>query len=260
MKEYKTNGGNTAANAVVVPAPVGMVHSCYMGGMVDGPGIRYVLFLAGCKLRCKYCHNPDAWDIHAGKPLSVDEILRDIGKYKTYLDFSGGGVTVTGGEPLTQPEFLADFFAACKARGWHTALETSGHTTSDAAENVLAFTDLILLDIKAFDAEIHRNVTGACNRRVLDFLRLCEEMEKTVWVRYVLVPGLTDDADDIQDMADFLQSFFCIKKIDVLPFHKTGEYKWADLGLPYTLGDTLPPSAEAVSKLQDMFNRKLLLT
>jgi pyruvate formate lyase activating enzyme len=232
----------------------GKVHSTYMGGMVDGPGIRYVLFLAGCMLRCKYCHNPDTWDIHSGKSITVNELVSDIGKYNSYLRFSGGGVTVTGGEPFMQPGFLEALLKAFREKKWHTALCTSGYASRANAERVLGHTDLVLLDIKAFDEKIHKDVTGASNKRVLDFLRLCEEMAKIVWVRFVLVPGLTDDPKDIKSLADFLHRFDCVEKIDVLPFHKTGEYKWADLNLPYTLENVQPPSTEDVERVRGILS------
>jgi len=230
-----------------------------MGGMVDGPGIRYVLFLAGCKLRCQYCHNPDTWDANVGTIKTTDELLHDIEQYRSYLSFSGGGVTASGGEPLLQAAFLTELFQKCREQGIHTALETSGYmTTQDwnagAAQAVLAQTDLVLLDIKAFDDNIHKNVTGVSNRRIHEFLRLCQTMNKPTWIRFVLVPGLTDNDDDINKMAKFLHGFSCVEKIDVLPFHKAGEYKWVDLNLRYKLANTPSPSIDDVARAQKKFN------
>jgi len=231
-----------------------------MGGMVDGPGIRYVLFLAGCRLRCQYCHNVDTWDANISDVKTTCDIISDIEQYHSYLRFSGGGVTVSGGEPLLQADFLVDFLNKCREKGLHTALETSGYmATKDwdngAAQKILTNTDLVLLDIKAFDDAIHKKVTGVSNRRIHQFLRLCEEMKKSTWIRFVLVPGLTDDFDDIRAMAKFLHAFACIERIDVLPFHKAGEYKWAESGLSYQLTDTPPPSVELVAQVQAMLEK-----
>lgn len=228
------------------------VHSVYMGGMVDGPGIRYVLFMAGCMLRCVYCHNPDTWDVQSGTEMTVDEIMQDIGKYKSYMRFSGGGVTITGGEPFMQPVFLAELLQRCRAAGYHTALETSGYARTGTARAVLPHTDLVLLDVKTYNDDLHRTLTGASNARTLAMLHLCQELQRPTWVRYVLVPGLTDNLEDIKALAAFLRPFSCIEKIDVLPFHKTGEHKWVELGLDYTLAHTQPPAAELVQQAQEI--------
>ena len=240
------------------PCTLGRVHSTYMGGMVDGPGIRFVLFLAGCRLRCQYCHNPDTWDKDCGEVKNTDELVRDIERYQSYLRFSGGGVTASGGEPLLQAKFLEEFFQKCQNKGLHTALETCGYMSSSdwdagAARRILTNTDLVLLDIKAFDDAIHKKVTNVSNRRILNFLRLCEEMKKNTWIRFVLVPGLTDNDADLYNMAEFLKDLTCVEKVDVLPFHKAGEYKWVDMGLPYNLADTQPPSIEEVARVQKIF-------
>ena len=228
----------------------GYVHSVETGGMVDGPGIRYVVFFAGCNLRCKYCHNPDTWSKSKGQLLTVGELMRDIVKYKSYLKYSGGGVTITGGEPFAQPEFLTELLAACKAHGLHTALDTSGYSTRQAAEKALMYTDLLLLDIKSINPNVYKQLTGVNLDRTLEVLRLGEFMEVPIWVRFVLVPGLTDNLDDIKKLADFLQPFVNVVKVEVLPFHKMGEYKWKELGIPYELADVEPPSRETVDKVK----------
>jgi pyruvate formate lyase activating enzyme len=226
----------------------GYVHSIDTGGMVDGPGVRYVVFFAGCSLRCKYCHNPDTWKLKDGHLISVGDILRDVKKYKSYLKYSGGGVTVTGGDPLVQPDFLEALLAACKADNLHTVLDTSGSGPRGAAERALRHTDLMLLDIKSIDPDIYKELTGGSLERSLDVLRLSERMGVTVWLRYVLVPGYTDNMEDIRKLADFLRSFPNIERVEVLPFHKMGEYKWTSLGIPYELADVQPPSRETVEK------------
>lgn len=222
---------------------------------MDGPGIRYVAFLAGCSLRCKYCHNPDTWKRNDGRLTTVGDVVRDIKKYQSYLKFSGGGVTVTGGEPFVQPDFLVELLAACKSNGFHTVLDTSGNGSRHVAESALRYTDLLLLDIKSINPEIYHDLTGGGNLdRALDVLRVSNSLEIPTWVRYVVVPGYTDNMDDVKKLADFLRPFTNIEKVEVLPFHKMGEYKWQDLGLPYELTDTMPPDPETVEKVRAMFD------
>ena len=233
----------------------GFVHSIDTGGMVDGPGIRYLVFLAGCMLRCKYCHNPDTWDIQSGKEMSVGEIVRDAAQYKSYMKYSGGGVTVSGGEPFGQPQFLEAFLTECKANGFHTAIDTSGFATGEIVKNILEYTDLVLLDVKSINPNTHRNVTGVPIFRVLNTLGLCENAGVSVWIRHVLVPGLTDNLDDIYKLAEHLKPLKCIEKIDVIPFHKTGEYKWRNLNIPYELTDTQPPSLELLNTVKGILEK-----
>jgi len=226
----------------------GYVHSVETGGMVDGPGIRYVVFLSGCGLRCKYCHNPDTWKVKSGQLVTVSDTIRDIKKYQSYLKFSGGGVTVTGGEPFMQPEFLIELLAACKAAGLHTALDTSGYADRHAAERALQYTDLLLLDIKSFNPVTYKQLTGVELDKTLEVLRLAEYLEIPIWVRFVLVPGYTDNMTDIRRMASFLEPFVNVVKVEVLPFHKMGEFKWEALGIPYELADVEPPSRESLEQ------------
>jgi len=223
-------------------ANVGYVHSIDTAGMVDGPGIRYLVFLSGCALRCKYCHNPDTWLRKTGKPMTVDEIIQDIKKYKSYLKFSGGGVTITGGDPFFQFPFLEALLKACKAEGFHTAIDTSGYAAPKTVEQILAHTDLMLLDIKTINPTTYKNVTGVPLDRTLETLRISRLMGIEVWVRFVLVPGLTDSTRDMHRLAKFLQQYANIKKVEVIPFHKAGEYKWKDLVREYELWDTPAPS------------------
>ena len=237
-------------NAYEEKKQTGYIHSVETGGMVDGPGIRYVLFFSGCVLRCKYCHNPDTWNLKGGRLHSVDEIINDILKYRSYLKFSGGGITVTGGEPLLQPEFLTALLEACKENNIHTAVDTSGYASVDAAARVLAHTDLLLLDIKTINPAVYKELTGVAIDRTLDMLKLSRQLNVSVWIRFVLVPGLTDNMEDIQKMSEFLKTFDNIKKIEVLPFHKLGEYKWENLGLPYDLKGVAPPSGELLNQVK----------
>lgn len=223
--------------------------------MVDGPGVRYVLFFSGCSLRCKYCHNPDTWKLRDGQLTRVTDVIHDIRQYQSYLRFSGGGVTVTGGEPLMQPQFLIELLKACKSENLHTALDTAGYVSSEIAAQVLQYTDLLLLDIKAFNPTVYKDLTGVELAPTLELLRLSQDMGVPVWIRFVLVPGLTDNEDDLRGMADFLRQFSNIEKIEVLPFHKLGEFKWAELGLPYTLADVEPPGKAALAKAREILAR-----
>ena len=228
----------------------GYVHSIDTGGMVDGPGIRYVIFLSGCYLRCKYCHNPDTWKLKSGKLVTVGDTIKEIKKYSSYLKFSGGGVTITGGDPFVQPEFLIELLRACKANGIHTTIDTSGYAKRHDAERALLCTDLLLLDFKTFNPVTYKNLTGVAIDRTLDVLEISRELKVPVWIRFVLVPGYTDNMDDIKRMADYIKSFDNVEKVDVLPFHKLGEYKWANLGISYELADVQPPTSEMLEQAQ----------
>ena len=230
----------------------GYIHSVETAGMVDGPGIRYVVFFSGCNLRCKYCHNPDTWNLEKGQLFSVEDVIRDIKKYRSYLHFSGGGVTVTGGEPFVQSQFLTELLKACKSEGFHTVLDTAGHVSTDVAQQVLQHTDLLLLDLKSKNPEVYKDVTGVQIASTLKVLALSRDMDVPVWIRFVLVPGLTDNEVDMQEMADFLKLFPNIQQVEVLPFHKLGEYKWAELGLSYTLKGTEPPTKEQIDRAREI--------
>ena len=232
----------------------GYVHSVESGGMTDGPGIRYVVFFAGCKLRCQYCHNPDTWTQHESQLMTVEEILCDIRKYSSYFKMSGGGVTISGGEPLAQPQFLLELLKACKSEGIHTILDTAGYAPVDVIQQMLPYTDLLLLDMKSLNPEVYKNVTDVSIDPALNTLHLSHDLNVPIWIRFVLVPGLTDDENDMRNMAAYLNEFLNIERVDVLPFHKLGEYKWTELGLPYTLKDTLPPSDIQLERAREIFS------
>ena len=231
---------------------IGYVHSIYNGGMVDGPGIRSVVFLSGCGLRCKYCHNPDTWALSSGKLWTVSNVLNEILKYEKYYRFSGGGVTVSGGEPLGQAGFVVELFRACRENGIHTALDTSGFAKAEDIRRVLEFTDLLLLDIKSIDTDTYKHVTGVPIDRTLACMDIAREMNVPVWVRFVLVPGLTDNLEEIQRLGEYVRRFENVQKIDVLPFHKSGEHKWEEVGVAYALHDTQPPSLELIETVKDI--------
>ncbi|MBD2312046.1 pyruvate formate lyase-activating protein [Desertifilum sp. FACHB-1129] len=231
----------------------GKIHSVETCGTVDGPGIRFVIFTQGCPLRCLYCHNPDCRNITDGKPVTVDELIEEIQKYRSYMRFSGGGVTVTGGEPLMQPEFVREIFRRCHELGIHTALDTSGYTTLEAAKPVLDYADLVLLDIKSFNPETYFKVTHVAIQPTLDFAKYLNEIHKPAWIRFVLVPHLTDDPENMRGLAEFVAQFTNVERLEVLPFHKMGEYKWEQLGYEYQLKDTPPASSELVESAIAIF-------
>jgi len=234
----------------------GYVHSIYSGGMVDGPGIRTIVFLSGCPLRCLYCHNPDSWVKTDGEVKSVDDVMAEILKYMTFYRTSGGGVTISGGEPFTQPVYMMEVLKACMARGIHTAIDTSGYAEIEDAERVLPYVDLLLLDIKAFRPQTYKKVTGVEIDKTLALLALARDKNKPVWVRYVLVPGLTDDLAEIRGLAEFLRGYPNVQKVDILPFHKQGEAKWLKRGIAYTLENTPPPSKEVVQVVKEILSLK----
>jgi len=231
----------------------GRIHSVESGGTVDGPGIRFVIFTQGCPLRCLYCHNPDCRHIEDGKEVTVDELIAEIQKYRSYMRFSGGGVTVTGGEPLMQPEFVQEIFRRCQEVGIHTALDTSGYVNLMVAKTVLDYVDLVLLDIKSFDPEIYVKVTNVSLEPTLRFAKYLSEINKPTWIRFVLVPNLTDSLHNVEGLAKFVSTLDNVEKVEVLPFHQMGEYKWEQLGYDYKLKDTPPPSPELVQQFMDIF-------
>lgn len=229
----------------------GYVHSVETGGAVDGPGLRFVVFLSGCHLRCLYCHNPDTWHMKDAKKMDVAHLLNEISLYSNYLK-RGGGVTATGGEPLSQPEFVTALFQGCKAMGLHTALDTNGFLGTNASDALLAATDLVMLDIKAFNPDVYKKLTGVELAPTLAFAERLSAMGKTTWLRYVLVPGWTDDYASIAELAAYAAKLK-MDKVEVLPFHKMGEHKWEAMKLNYTLKDVEPPSADVVAHVKEIF-------
>ena len=234
---------------------VGYIHSVESCGTVDGPGIRFVIFTQGCSLRCLYCHNPDARHLSDGLKVTVDEMIAEIQKYRSYMRYSQGGVTVSGGEPLMQPEFVREIFRRCQKLGIHTALDTSGYSNLNSAKLVLDYVDLVLLDIKSFDPQTYLKVTSISLEPTLTFAKYLSEIKKPTWIRFVLVPNLTDNPAHIEGLAKFVSTLDNVEKVEVLPFHKMGEYKWEKLGYPYQLKDTQPPSPQIVQQTIDIFQK-----
>lgn len=211
------------------------VHSIESFGTVDGPGIRFVLFLQGCHLQCKYCHNRDTWDMNGGEYKSLDDIFEKIMKYKNYI-YPNGGVTVTGGEPLLQVKFLIELFEKLKKENIHTCVDTSGMVAlTDDIKKLLSLTDLVLLDIKHINSEKCKNLVGFNNERELAFARYLSDNNIHMWIRQVLVPGYTDDEQDLLKLKDFISSLNTVDKVEILPYHDMGRYKWEKLGLKYEL-------------------------
>ncbi len=236
----------------------GYIHSYETMGTVDGPGMRFVLFLTGCPLRCQYCHNPDTWQLKNGNLVRVDEVMDEIGKYTDFLIDSGGGVTISGGEPLFQPRFLSNILRRCKQIGLHTAVDTSGFLGRRMTDPMLADTDLVLLDIKSSVPDVYKAVTGANVEPTLEFARRLDADGTPVWIRYVLVPGLTDDFDNVEGVAGFVATLANVERVEILPFHKMGEHKWETLNLEYRLKNTEPPTKDLVERVQDQFRQRNL--
>lgn len=234
---------------------LGRIHSLESFGTVDGPGIRFVVFMQGCPLRCKFCHNPDTWEVNKGTEYTPEQLADEIIKYKSYMDFSGGGVTFTGGEPLMQAQYLLEVAKLLKQKGISIALDTSGYIWNEEVEELLKFTDIVLLDIKNYDPIQYESITGVSLDPTIKFLDYLKEHQINTWVRYVLVPGLSDNTEDINKLSEYLSQYSNISKIELLAFHKMGEYKWKELGLEYTLSDTKEPPRELIQKVKEIFEK-----
>lgn len=223
------------------------VHSYESFGTVDGPGIRFVLFLQGCNLKCKYCHNRDTWDIASGNYVSLEEIETKVLKYKNYIS-PKGGVTVTGGEPLLQVKFLIEFFKHLKSHGIHTCIDTAGMVAiTDDIKELMKYTDLVLLDIKHIDPEKCKKLVGLSNKLELNFAKFLSDSGVSMWIRQVYIPGFTDDKNDLLKLKDFILSLKTVKKFEFLPYHSMGKFKWEKLGLNYELSDVKEPSNEEIN-------------
>jgi pyruvate formate lyase activating enzyme len=232
---------------------MGFLHSFTTGSTVDGPGVRLVAWTAGCMWRCLYCHNPDTWTMTNGIPVTLARAREELAKYRQGLKTMKGGFTLSGGEALMQDRFAVKLFAAAHGMGIHTALDTNGYYGDRLSDVELQTIDLVLLDVKGWDPERHRRLTGMEIAPTLEFARRLAARGRPVWLRYVLVPGLTDHADDIGSLAAFAAGLGNVHRVDVLPFHQMGQYKWKELGLEYELRETPSPTAEAVERACDAF-------
>ncbi len=231
---------------------LGNIHSTESFGSVDGPGIRFIIFLKGCHMRCRYCHNPDTWDSANNDLRSADDLLDQAERYRPYWG-STGGITVSGGEALLQTDFLLDLFRKAKARGINTCLDTSAQPFTrkepffSKFRELMSLTDLVLLDIKHIDPVEHKALTQWDNTNILDCAHVLSEMGVPVWIRHVLVPGVTDDDDSLRGLRSFIDTLTNVQKVEVLPYHTLGVYKWEQLGLNYTLNGVEPPTAECLA-------------
>jgi pyruvate formate lyase activating enzyme len=233
---------------------IGYYHSYEITGSVNGPGIRFTLYLSGCPLRCQYCQNPDMWTMQNGRRVTVGRMLDEVAKYASFIRTAHGGITVSGGEPMLQIRFLHALLRRCKQDlGLHTAVDTSGFLGARASEDFLDLVDLFLLDIKAGDEELYHLVTSAELAPTLRFARRLSDRGNRMWMRYVLVPGLTDAADDVEKVARFTSTLAHVERVEVLPFHQLGAGKWADLQLSYQLADVPPAAPELVRRVEDQF-------
>ena len=224
---------------------VGNIHSIETCGTVDGPGVRFVVFMQGCPMRCLYCHNPDTWTTEKNKEMSVEYILL---KYDGVKEFCKGGITVTGGEPLMQIDFVTELFKKSKERNIHTALDTSGilfnSENTEKFDELIKYTDLVLLDIKHIDDEKHKKLTGHSNKNVLDFAKYLSENGISMWIRHVVVPSITDDEEDLRNLGEFLGTLKTVQALDILPYHNMAIKKYEELGIKYLLKDVLPLTKE----------------
>jgi pyruvate formate lyase activating enzyme len=243
----------TDVRKALATGDMGFLHSFTTGSTVDGPGVRLVAWTAGCMWRCLYCHNPDTWTMTNGIPVTIARATEELRKYRQGLKVMSGGFTLSGGEALMQHRFAVKLFAAAQQLGIHTALDTNGCYGDRLTDTELDLIDLVLLDLKSWDPERHHKLTGMDVGPTLEFARRLAARGKPIWVRFVLVPGVTDDPGDIEGIAGFAAGLSTVQRVDVLPFHQMGRFKWKALGLAYALGNVQPPSADAVGRALAVF-------
>lgn len=239
----------------------GFVHSMETFGLVDGPGVRFVVFLQGCRMRCRYCHNPETWKLEGGTPWTADKLFSHVYRYKSYWNKKGqpnGGITVSGGEPLLQIDFVTEFFKKAREKGVHTALDTAGNPFTleepfiSKFEELMKVTDLVILDFKEIDNEKHKKLTGCPNDNIVQMAKWLSDHGKDMWLRHVLVPDLTDDEEGLVRTRDLIRELKTVKRVEVLPYHTLGLFKWQKLGIPYTLDGVRTPTAEEVKKAEEI--------
>ena len=237
----------------------GRIHSTESFGSVDGPGVRFLIFLQGCNMRCKFCHNADTWDKNGGALMTADELIKTALRYKEYWG-NKGGITVSGGEPLLQIDFLLELFAKAKQSGINTCVDTAGQPFTrnepffSKFKELCALTDLFICDIKHINPELHKQLTGVKNDNILDMLRFLSDIGKPVWIRQVLVPGITDDDEFLLQTSRFIGTLKNVEKVEVLPYHTLGAYKWEKLGMKYPLEGVEPPTAEEIQNAKNILN------
>ena len=234
----------------------GKIHSYETFGAADGPGVRFIAFLHGCPFRCAYCHNPDTWASAAFTEATSEEVLRRALRYRLYWR-EEGGITISGGEPLAQPEFVTELFESAHAQGVNTCIDTAAgpFARNEMFTRLFAATDTVLLDIKHIDEAAHKKLTGASNAAVLDCAKYLAEINKPTWIRHVLVPGVTDNPDDLKRLAEFVNALPNVTRVDILPYHTLGVEKWHKLGIAYRLEGVEPPTAESLAFARSLFNQ-----
>ena len=238
---------------------IGRIHSIESFGSVDGPGVRFVVFLKGCHMRCQFCHNPDKWEMKGGLEKTADELLAQALRYKTYWK-KEGGITVSGGDPLLQIDFLIEFFKKAKAKGVHVTLDTSGKPFTrkepffSKFKELMEFTDLVMLDIKQIDDAEHKILTGWSNENILDMAKYLSEINKPMWIRHVLVPGGSDNDEQLKRLDSFIKTLNNVERVDVLTYHTLGTFKWEELGKEYPLKGVKPPSKERIENAKKLLH------
>lgn len=235
----------------------GRIHSVESFGSADGPGVRYIVFLKGCNMRCQYCHNPDTWAKDGGELMTPEEVLKKALRYKTYWK-EKGGITVSGGEALLQIDFVTELFRMAKEKGVNTCLDTSGNPFSleepfkSKFDELMKYTDLFMLDIKHMDDATHRKLTGQTNQNILEMAAYLSDHGKAMWIRHVLVPGITTEEDELRRLRSFLDTLKTVERVEVLPYHTLGVFKWKELGIPYQLEGVDPPTKEQIDRAKEI--------
>lgn len=235
----------------------GRIHSVESFGSADGPGVRYIVFLKGCNMRCQYCHNPDTWAKDGGELMAPEEVLKKALRYKTYWK-EKGGITVSGGEALLQIDFVTELFRLAKEKGVNTCLDTSGNPFSleepfkSKFDELMKYTDLFMLDIKHMDDAAHRKLTGQTNQNILEMAAYLSDHGKAMWIRHVLVPGITTEEDELHRLRSFLDTLKTVERVEVLPYHILGVFKWKELGIPYQLEGVDPPTKEQIDRAKEI--------
>lgn len=235
----------------------GRIHSVESFGSADGPGVRYIVFLKGCNMRCQYCHNPDTWAKDGGELMTPEEVLKKALRYKTYWK-EKGGITVSSGEALLQIDFVTELFRLAKEKGVNTCLDTSGNPFSmeepfkSKFDELMKYTDLFMLDIKHMDDAAHRKLTGQTNQNILEMAAYLSDHGKAMWIRHVLVPGITTEEDELHRLRSFLDTLKTVERVEVLPYHTLGVFKWKELGIPYQLEGVDPPTKEQIDRAKEI--------
>lgn len=230
---------------------IGHIHSTESFGAADGPGVRFIVFMQGCHMRCRYCHNPDTWKMGGGDEVTADEILKRALRFKPYWG-KDGGITISGGEPLLQIDFVIELFKKAKELGINTCIDTAGNPFTKEEpffskfEELMKYTDLLLLDLKEINPARHKDLTGFDNSNIIEMAKYLSEINKPVWIRHVLVPEHSDFDEDLDALGDFIDTLSNVDRVEILPYHTLGKFKWENLGIPYTLESISPPSAERI--------------